>query len=61
MGDAADQALERAERECELFDKLQDAPFHEQYDAGIIDETGSIIGNPNSFPGFRRGFLNETF
>lgn len=50
MGDMADQALERAAQECELFDKLQDAPFHEQYDAGLIDESGSVIGNPSSRP-----------
>ncbi len=51
MADGADQALERAAMECDLFDKLQDAPFQEQYDAGLIEEDGSVIGNPNSFPG----------
>ncbi len=51
MGDAADQALERAQRDIEHFDKFQDADLATQYEEGIIDETGSIIGNPNSFPG----------
>ena len=59
MGDGADQALERAATECELFDRLQDAPFEEQYDAGLIDETGATIGNPNSFPGGFPGSLRD--
>ena len=53
MGDGADQALERAAMECDLFDNLKDSTFEEQYEAGIIDETGSVIGNPNSYPGRR--------
>lgn len=51
MGDGADQTLERAAEECEHFDKFQDADPAIQYEEGLIDETGSIIGNPNSFPG----------
>ncbi len=52
MGEMADDALDRASRECELFDRMQDRPLQEQYEEGIIDETGSIIGNPGSIPGY---------
>lgn len=51
MGDGADQALERAAEECEHFNRFQDSSPAIQFDEGIIDETGSIIGNPGSFPG----------
>lgn len=51
MGDAADQTLEKAQKEVEHFNRFQDSPPSVQFDEGIIDETGSIIGNPSSFPG----------
>ena len=51
MGDGADQALERAAEECEHFERFRDSSPERQYEEGLIDETGSVIGNPNSFPG----------
>ena len=46
MGDAADQALERAEQEMEHFERYKDAPMAVQYEEGLIDENGNTIGNP---------------
>ncbi len=50
MGDGADQALERAAEKCEHFNGFRDS-FATQYEEGLIDESGSIIGNPGSIPG----------
>ena len=50
MGDGADQALERAATESDMYENSRDASWEEQYDAGLIDETGAVIGNPGSFP-----------
>ena len=58
MGDGADFALERAEAEYEHFERYRDAPMHIQYDEGIIDERGQIIGDPFSYPG-PTGFVNR--
>lgn len=46
----ADQALERAAEECEHFEKFKDSSQSIQYEEGLIDESGSIIGNPGSIP-----------
>ena len=50
MGDGADQALEKAATESDLYENLKDASWEDQYDAGLIDEIGAVIGNPRSFP-----------
>ena len=48
MGDMADFALGIAQRQVEHYERYKDAPLHEQYDEGIIDEQGITIGNPSS-------------
>lgn len=50
MGDMADFALEAACDEDEHFMKYQDAPMETQYEEGLIDEYGALIGNPYNTP-----------
>lgn len=59
MGDGADQALERAAEEVNHFQKYQDSDLATQYDEGLIDESGSTIGNPRSFPGISNNTIPD--
>lgn len=53
MGQGADDALERAAEECDHFERFRDSSPAIQYEEGLTDESGSIIGRPNSYPGRR--------
>ena len=46
----ADFALDCAADDVEHFEQYQDAPLSVQYEEGIIDEHGVLIGNPFSVP-----------
>lgn len=50
MGDGADMALNAAMDDYEHYERYKDAPLHIQYEEGIVNEMGGIIGNPNSLP-----------
>jgi len=50
MGDMADFALEGIEAEYEHYEKYKYADIGTQYDEGLIDEQGALIGNPSSYP-----------
>ena len=54
MGDGADQALERAAEECEHFERFRDSSPARQYEEGLTDESGALIGNPFTVPGPRQ-------
>jgi len=51
MGDAADQALERAEIEWDLYEKLRDSSLEDKIESGLWDEFGDLVGDPSSYPG----------
>jgi len=50
MGEMADFAIDNAFEEQEYHDRHKDDSLQEQYEAGIIDQNGVPIGNPNSVP-----------
>lgn len=50
MGDGADMALDNAFDDMEHYERFKYSDHRTQYDEGIIDERGAIIGNPGSFP-----------
>ena len=54
MGDMADFALEDAWDEVEQFEQYKDSNINIQYEEGLINEVGALIGNPFSLP-LRRG------
>lgn len=49
MGDMADFALDCSMDEDEHYERYRDAPLSVQYEEGIVDEHGALIG----FPGCR--------
>lgn len=54
MGDMADLALDRAFDDYELYQDCKRLSKSEQYDLGIIDESGEVIGKPWSLPVVRK-------
>lgn len=50
MGEMADFALQEIEKQYEHYEKYKDAPLHEQYDEGLIDEHGITNGTPWGTP-----------
>jgi hypothetical protein len=57
MGQGADDALDRVQRESDHYEKFKDSDFATQYKEGLIDETGATIGDPTSFPGLNISHL----
>ena len=46
----ADFALDNAMDEIEHYETYKDAPMEVQYEEGIIDENGALIGMPGCMP-----------
>ena len=49
MGDMADFTLEHVMDDVEHYEKFRDASLSVQYEEGLIDEYGVIIGKPSGF------------
>jgi hypothetical protein len=50
MGDMSDLALENAFDDFAYYQEHKDLSKSDQYDLGLIDERGLIIGNPTHLP-----------
>ncbi len=61
MRDYADMALKNTEENYEHYEKYKNAPSNIQYEEGIIDARGNIIGNPNSVPTKKSSLSNIIF